>query len=79
MAALLPFEGICWLQIVAAGWDGEGRERKGWGGQAATVEQNSVILSSLWEAPQGSSCRIEAVLSGLRLVQTWVHSKPRSL
>lgn len=53
MAALERFGGICWLQIVAAGWDREGRERKGGEEEAATAEQNSVILSQSWGDPPG--------------------------
>lgn len=34
MAALSLFEGICWLQIVAAGWDREGKGgKRGLGGR----------------------------------------------
>lgn len=37
-----------------------------------TAEQNPVILSQIWEGPQGIGCRAEAAVSGLRLVQSWV-------
>lgn len=62
-AALLPFGDICWLQIVVAGWDGEARE--GGKGEAVTAEQNSVILSQVWEDPQRSNCRTEVAVNGL--------------
>lgn len=36
--ALSPFPGICWLQIVVAGWEGEGKVRRE---EAAASERNS--------------------------------------
>lgn len=31
--------------------------------EEAAAEQNSVILSQIWEDPQGSDCRTEAAVS----------------